>query len=198
MIKKLINPLTQALFEVVLMFTLLHGYITFFVEKPSFFNVEKVQSPIKTKIAQIADKCGSGYPVFWFVMETDKLKNKFKIKNITEYGKFCKKTLEKCDEKYAKIYNLDNDTKDLLFAMETGDVKQYHDLNELDKYQAIKNLINLSEREVYSLSFTVVKNLTDNLIYVFSITDTINNNSCDPEKIKNNLFELSRIARGSV
>lgn len=198
MFKKINNPLFICLFEIVILIIIFQIYIKFFIEKPDPYNFNKAEEPIQQEIYSIADNCGKGYPIFWFVMQTDKNKDNFKIKNITEKGEVCKGSLVECNERYKGIFKLDPKTKSFLANIESGQVLYYQNVKDLPKYPSIQGVITLAEKPIHSLGIVLVKNLQDNLIYLFSLSNTSSNNHCSKNDIINHLNNLGIIARGGV
>lgn len=195
---KLNNPFIKAILQLILIIATFHICIFFFFEKPNQFNLNKAEEPIKQEIYKIVDTCGAGYPVFWFVMQTDKMKNNFMIKGIFEKESFCKGSLEECNKRYAGIFKLDSKTKSFLDNIESGQVLYYEDPRMLPKYESIQSVLTLSARPINKIGIVLVKNIKDNIIYLFSITNTTTNSNCNKEKMINHLKRLGAIARSNV
>jgi len=198
MFKKINNPLFICFFQIIVVLAVFQFFIKFVIEKPDPYNFNKAEEPIRQQIYNIVDDCGEGYPVFWFVMQTDKNKDNFMIKSISEKGESCNGPLTQCNERYKGIFKLDPKTKAFLASIESGQVIYYNNVKDLPKFPSIQGVITLAEKPIHSLGIVLVKNLQNNLIYLFSLSKTNSNSSCSKDHIIKHLDNLGKIARGGV
>lgn len=165
------------------------------------YDLSVSDAKIKVKIENRINECGKDYWISWLVVDTGFWKNKYRFKDVM--GCNPAKAIGSCafsvvDTKLNPFYNepfhmVDAKTYEFLNDIETGTAAYHKDLNKLNKYPAIREALESSNKHIYGVGISVSRNfLRRNIIYVFTMTTTSEEaNKCDRNKVTSILEDLS-------
>jgi len=156
---------------------------------------------VKKRMSKIVNQCGQGYFVSWLILQTDKNKDKYIFKDVIgcnkDKGQEC--AFSVVNMNLNNFYNeqqiVDKKTRVFLEKMMTGEIKHFFNIKDVNTLPSIKTAIEAANLPIYSLTLTVVKNIEDNIVYVFTMSDTINNKSCSKKDITSSLRDLALSSR---
>lgn len=163
---------------------------------------------IRKKIESRVNQCGKGYWISWIVLDGNVSKNKYYFRDVigcnpnrTIKGD-CSYSVKssKLNPYYNETYHkLDNTTYELLMGMDTGLVAYYKDFGKLKKYASMNEALSSSNKTIKALGLTITKNIRRNIVYVFTMSRTIDSKeTCDKTDIINILEDLSIYAKGKL
>ncbi len=142
---------------------------------------------------------GEGYFSTWIVVDKDK----FYYKDVVGCNKiigrkgFCYFSVKKLglNPEYLKIHDIDPQTYSFLDEMPSGEPAFYDNMDDLENFSTIKDILDNSNITIIRAGFIVVKNHKTDIVYVFIISDTNIKSSHDKKELNKYLRELSRISR---
>ena len=197
MTKKLLqHPLLQAYFWILLGATICYSYIN--ITERTLYDIEVTDQKIKQEMIKVAKSCGEGYYLFWFLMDSRefRLKDSFVVKDIVE-SNYCDKSFGKCHPNYQESYILDYKSK--IFLDKLKDNKVYNPaISTLASYSSFRKILGKAKNPIQDLSLTIVRDKKRNLIYLFSLSRTTENISCNQDYIESGLLNISNIAKGNI
>jgi len=192
---------------VVLMSQLLIIYAAYyFITQPTdYYKQHRNISIIKDNMNKVARTCGEGYFVSWLVMKTSDLKDQFMFQDVIG----CNKQMSKNCTFSVKGFNLnpfynktdhsiDRETYQFLLSIPDAEVAYFDDIQELNKYNTIKYINDNTNLQINNLSFTVIKNKKENIIYVFSLANTNKEDTCTRKKSTLLLKELAQQTKKGI
>lgn len=195
---KLTCPIVSAIIQLVVI------YMIFFYIFPSydnrFYNYSINESKVKQQISDIVNKCGEGFFVSWLVLDTVN-KDKYFFKDVIgcnhEKGINCATSIKdmKLNKYYDQEHMIDNGTYNFINNFMTGDISYHDSFSDLNKYPTIKDALYNTNLPIYGMALTVVKNIKADILYVFTISDTINNNKCNKKNMTESLRNLALFAK---
>lgn len=166
---------------------------------------------LKTLIEKSVKKCGPNYFISWIVVESklvvtdaQKAKRGYHFNDVIGCNPY--KSIEDCvysvkKQKLNPFYDddkehvLDKESYDFLNLKDSGVVAFYDDVEQLKKYQAIRELLNSTNKKVNKVGFSVIKDSLNNIIYVFTLVDTGGSKKCDKHEIVEILENISLSAK---
>lgn len=159
---------------------------------------------IKKRMSKITNQCGQGYFVSWLILQTDKNKDKYIFKDVVgcnkDRGQQC--AFSVVDMNLNNFYNEQQvvDRKTLIFLgkMMTGEIKHFSDIKDINSLPSMKEAVEAANLPIHSLTLTVVKNIESNIVYVFTMSDTINNKSCSKKDMSVFLRDLALSSRRAL
>ena len=162
-------------------------------------------SIVKEGMNKVARTCGEGYFVSWLVMKTSDLKDEFMFQDVIgcnkEMSKNCTFSVKgfNLNPFYNKTdHSIDKETYKFLLNIPDTEVAYFEDIKELDKYKTIKYLNDNTNLQITNLSFTVIKNKKENIIYVFSLQNTNKKDTCTRKKSTLLLKELAQQTKKGI
>ncbi len=187
---------------VLLQITILIGIYAYTISPKDFYIDHKNIVIIKKNMGKLVNNCGSGYFASWLVMETSNKKENFIFEDVVgcnyNHGKDCIFSVKDLNLNpfYNKIdHKIDKKTYNFLSNIPDAEVAYFKDIKELDSYKTIKNINDNTNLPITNISFTVIKNKKENIIYVFTLTNTNNSNSCNQKKSTILLKELAKTTK---
>jgi len=201
-ISKLKNIFTKRETLIIICGILVHLY---FSPAFNYYDHHKKIITIEEGMNKVARACGEGYFVSWLSMDIKGLKDQFLFKDVIG----CNKQMSKNCTFNVKSLNLnpfynktdhkiDKETYKFLLNIPDAEVAYFKDIKELDKYKTIKYLNDNTNLQITNLSFTVIKNKKENIIYVFSLQNTNKKDTCTRKKSTLLLKELAQTAKEGI
>jgi hypothetical protein len=197
-----IDKLGIHFFIVLIQITLLICVYTYIISPKNFYIDHKNIATIKKNMGKLVNSCGSGYFASWLVMETSRKKENFIFEDVIgcnyNHAKDCVFSVK--DLNLNPFYNkmehkIDKKTYNFLSNIPDGEVAYFKDIKELEPYKTIENIIDNTNLPITNVSFTVIKNRKENIIYVFTLTNTNNSNLCNQKKSTILLKRLAKTTR---
>ena len=97
---------------------------------------------------------------------------------------------------YLQDHKLDINSRYWLDSLDTGLVGNYSNIEDLKSYPSIYESINAANLKIQSIGLSVTKDLEENTIYIFIITETPQGgNRFNKKEISKTLYDISLYAR---
>ena len=171
----------------------------------NYYDHHRKTITIEEGMSKVAKTCGEGYFVSWLVMKTSDLKDQFMFQDVVG----CNKQMSKNCTFSVKGFNLnpfynktdhsiDRETYQFLLNIPDAEVAYFNNIEELNKYNTIKYINDNTNLQINNLSFTVIKNKKENIIYVFSLANTNKKDTCTRKKSTLLLKELAQTAKEGI
>lgn len=197
---KLLCPLVSSLIQVTIIFVVFFEFYEFGDEYKSLVKRERITKRIETRV----NECGQGYFISWLVIKNNTLKNKFSFEDVIG----CYKNKSDCSYsvkklKLNKYYNeeyhkIDKQTYEFLSQLKPSAAAYFNDMNSLKDYPAIFEALENSNKNIYEIGLSAVKDIRHNLIYVFTLTNTTQLKTCNKDRIVYILEDLSTYAKENL
>ncbi len=197
--KHLTCPIGSAIIQLVVIF------IVFLYIIPStnnqYYSYSVNESKINQEIINSIGKCGEGYFISWLVLKTDGYKDKYFFKDVVgcnaENNANCAFSVKalSLNNYYEKEHIVDVETFKFLNNLLTGEIATFVKQEDYKKYASIQGGFINSNLPIKSLVLTVVKNIQENIVYVFTLSDTVNNGKCSIQDASVLMRDLALFAR---
>ncbi len=180
--KHLTCPIGSAIIQLVVIFTVFIYIIP--SQTNQYYNYSVNESKINSKITNSIKKCGEGYFISWLVLKTDGYKDKYFFKDVVGCNKenngncaFSVKGLG-LNNYYNNEHIVDTATYNFLNNLLTGEIATFSKKEHFAKYPSIQAAFDSSNLPLKSLVLTVVKNIQENIVYVFTLSNTTTSERC--------------------
>lgn len=201
--EKLFCPLASALLQIILLYVIFFQYF----EIKDHYYTSLAGARIKQKIQNAVNYCGYGSFISWIVLDSNNIRNKYFFSDVIGCGD---QNLENCaysvkDLKLNLFYNeerhyLDDDTYNFLVNLESEKAYYYsnEDLGDIYQYGTFQIAIDAALSKIHSLGIAIVKDKKNNIVYLFSLTNTISDNKCNEEKASSILEDIALTAKQNL
>lgn len=200
--EKMFCPLVTAIMQICIIYVLFFQFFQIQDHYRSSISNARINSKIEDRINQ----CGKDYWISWIVLDANQTNKKYYFQDVIGCNP---EKLGSCafsvkDQKLNQFYNeeyhrVDDSTYQFLISMDTGAAGYYDDISFIENFPAIKEAIGSSNKKVYSLGLSITKDLRKNVVYVFALTTTSEDNQrCDKQKIISILEDLSIYAKENL
>lgn len=198
LLKRLFCPLVNALLQFIILCVVCY----LFCQPKKQYHNSIANARIKTKIENRINECGQDYWLSWLVLDGNKYFFQDVIGCSANKKENCSFSVK--DAKLNQFYNeenhkVDRKTYEFLNSIENGVSGYYNDLSFLKDFTSINEAIQNTNKQIYELGISVVKDKKRNLIYVFTMTNTAKENTkCNKNKITYILEDLSIYAKENL
>ena len=196
--KRIRCPLFWLLIQVSILYT---AFFVYFPDSKKYYYNSLNDAIIKNNVDKIVNECGEGYFVSWLVLQVDKSKDKYFFKDFVgcdaNHTPNCSYSVKisSVDSFYNKKNNdVDHLTYSYLKSLDNGDV-DFPDRQTISRLPSMKHAVNKSKLGINLLGLTVIKDARNNIVYVFTLTNTTQNNICSKSRITEMLYGLSIVVR---
>jgi hypothetical protein len=197
-----INKLKYSFIILLCQLSIIYTAYYLFTKPTDHYKYYRNISLIKEDMKKAVKSCGEGYFMSWLVMKSTNLKNKFMFEEVLG----CNKDMSNNCVFSVKQFNLntfynksdhviDRKTYNFLLSIPNAEVAYFDNIESLNKYDTIKYINDNTNLQIKQLAFSVIKNKKDDLIYVFSLSNTNNQEICARKKVVLLLKELSQKAK---
>ncbi len=197
--KHLTCPIGSAIIQLVVIFTVFLYIIP--SQSNQYYSYSVNESKISQKISESVEKCGEGYFLSWLVLKTDGYKDKYFFKDVIGCNKennlncsFSVKSLG-LNTYYDAEHIVDLTTYNFLNNLLTGEIATFSKKEDVTKYASINAAYENTNLPLKNLVLTVVKNIQENIVYVFTFSETGENGNCSIQDRAIILKDLALFAR---
>ena len=192
--EKLFCPLVSALIQLILI------YILFFqlVVLGNQYTFAATEDKIEEKLTNKVNYCGKDYWISWIVIDKT-IPKKYRFRNVigcSSQSTSCAVSIKNLNSFYKKEHFIDEKSYDFLLSYKTGSAGYYGDMIFFADMPAALEMINNSNKRIYSVGVSVVKDIKGDPIYVFLMSNTSKNSKCSSNDVVRSLEDLSIYAKG--
>ena len=157
------------------------AYFAFLTILPSLPSISQIYyndvnaSKVEIATRDIRNFCGEKYFTVWMSLQMNNSRNKFVFKEIkgcykNQKAKDCSFDVKVFNPYYQNTHYLDKETYEFINSFSNNDVFYTKDMDVLDKYPTIQNILTNTNKKLTGIGFKVVKDIQNKIIYAFSIT----------------------------